>query len=50
MMEVVEMRMPWRQMIQFMMVVVLVEQTLEADVDEKRMMVVVVVVHNSYCS
>ena len=46
--EVVEMQMPWRQMIQLMMVV-LVEQTLEADVDEK-MMMVVVVVHNSYCS
>jgi len=50
MMEVVEMRMPWRQMIQLLMVlVVLLEQTLEADVDEKRMMVVVVV-HNNYCS
>jgi len=47
MMEVVEMQMPWRQMIQLMMVV-LVEQTLEADADEKRM--VVVVVHNNYCS
>jgi len=49
MMEVVEMQMPWRQMIQLLLMVVLVEQTLEADVDEKRMMVVVVV-HNNYCS
>ena len=50
MMEVVEMLMPWRQMIHLlMMVVVLVEQTLEADVDEKRMRMMAVV-HNNYCS